>query len=410
MNTDGIEEYTCPRCKKPFTRLKRSIFKLVLGMVIIFFSIPGILIGIILVLSSDGSKTACWIFLIAPILFALFGLNCLLGKFCPNCGSKVSGRYIAAHRGREITDTLSSGDNKEKWWAKEKELFKDKKVIIMALLILAYVILIAWRAGAVDAFVVSLFYIIGAYLIVKKKRLFEKEIITAILSDKKVIIALFLAIGILGAAGVIIPLIGSLFYIIGVFIFVYHDFPIIMLPRTGASTHGVVDELVEVEHYGDAHSMYNVYYSFEIPSGEVYLFSMDAKFEDDLNELKNKKLSYDLKDKFKEFPLSRYNPMVTKEKENEWVITDKMHVNFIVRKEGGKLNIYGKVIPANTNLSKSSFASLMQGQPVSVLYDQNHPEINRLADYQQSWLSKYFTMIFSLMFCGIGVLILYFCV
>ena len=219
---------------------------------------------------------------------------------------------------------------------------------------------------------------------------------------------LFLAIGILETAGVIIPLFGSLFFIIGLFIFVYHDLPIIMLPRTGASTHGVVDELIEVEHYGDAHSMYNVYYSFEIPSGEVYLFSMDAKFEDDLNELKNKKLSYDLKDKFKEFPLSRYNPMVIKEKENEWVITDKMRINFIVRKEDGKLNIYGKVIPAETQLSRSSFASLVQGQTVRVLYMPNNPKVNRLADYQQSWLSKYFTMIFSLMFCVVGVLIVYF--
>ena len=133
-----------------------------------------------------------------------------------------------------------------------------------------------------------------------------------------------------------------------------------------------------------------------------------AKFEDDLNELKNKKLSYDLKDKFKKIPLSRYNPMVIKEKENEWVITDKMHINFIVRKEDGKLNIYGKVIPAETQLSRSSFASLVQGQTVRVLYMPNNPKVNRLADYQQSWLSKYFTMIFSLMFCVVGVLIVYF--
>lgn len=98
MNTAGIKGYTCPKCKKPFTRLERSTFSVVLGVVIIFFSIPGILFGILFVLAPDGSEIAKWIFLIAPTLFALYGLNCMRGKLCPNCGirlRKVGDMYIA---------------------------------------------------------------------------------------------------------------------------------------------------------------------------------------------------------------------------------------------------------------------------------------------------------------------------
>lgn len=94
MNTVGIKEYTCPKCKKPFTRLERSTFSVVLGVVIIFFSIPGILFGIFIFWAPDGSEIAKWIFLIAPTLFALYGLNCMRGKLCPNCGSKVDYMHI----------------------------------------------------------------------------------------------------------------------------------------------------------------------------------------------------------------------------------------------------------------------------------------------------------------------------
>ena len=100
MNTTGMKEYTCPRCKKPFTWLERSSLSVVLGVVIIFFSIPGILFGIlfVFVLFSGGSEIVRWIFLIAPILFALYGLTCIRGKFCPNCGiklRKVGDMYVA---------------------------------------------------------------------------------------------------------------------------------------------------------------------------------------------------------------------------------------------------------------------------------------------------------------------------
>lgn len=68
----------------------------------------------------------------------------------------------------------------------------------------------------------------------------------------------------------------------------------------------------------------------------LHLFNIDAKFEDDLN---NGIISGELKDKFKnkDFSLSEI-AIVTKEKENEWVITDKE--KFIFRKEDGQLKIY----------------------------------------------------------------------
>lgn len=69
---------------------------------------------------------------------------------------------------------------------------------------------------------------------------------------------------------------------------------------------------------------------------ERYLFSMDAKLEDDLNE---SIITENLKDIFKTkgFPLYG-NTTITKERENKWVITDEE--KFIIKKEDGKLNIY----------------------------------------------------------------------
>jgi len=72
------------------------------------------------------------------------------------------------------------------------------------------------------------------------------------------------------------------------------------------------------------------------PEGEgAYLFSMDARLEEDLNK---GIISEKLKEAFeaKEFPLSD-NANIRKRKENEWVIADKE--KFIVRKEE-ELNIY----------------------------------------------------------------------
>ena len=67
-----------------------------------------------------------------------------------------------------------------------------------------------------------------------------------------------------------------------------------------------------------------------------YLFRLNAELEDDLN---NSVISVGLKNSFKtaEFELSE-NASVRKEKENEWVITDKE--KFIVRKEDNALNVY----------------------------------------------------------------------
>ena len=70
-----------------------------------------------------------------------------------------------------------------------------------------------------------------------------------------------------------------------------------------------------------------------------YLFSIEEEFEDDLN---NGIVSEKLKDMFKTkgFLLSE-NAMVTKEKDDKWVITDGEKI-YIVKKEDGKLNIYNK--------------------------------------------------------------------
>lgn len=69
----------------------------------------------------------------------------------------------------------------------------------------------------------------------------------------------------------------------------------------------------------------------------IYWFSIDAEFEDDMNE---SSISEKMKNIFKAkgFAVSG-NASVTKEKENKWVITDE-EKNFIVRNEYGMLNIY----------------------------------------------------------------------
>jgi len=76
---------------------------------------------------------------------------------------------------------------------------------------------------------------------------------------------------------------------------------------------------------------------------ELCLFSIDARFEDDL---KRSFISEELKNIFKanRFPLSD-NATITKGKENEWVLADKE--KFIVIKEGEKLNIYLKCNEGN---------------------------------------------------------------
>jgi hypothetical protein len=77
---------------------------------------------------------------------------------------------------------------------------------------------------------------------------------------------------------------------------------------------------------------------------EKYLFSMSLKLENDLNK---GSISKDLKDVFKTeaLPLSE-NATIAKQKKDEWIdewiITDKE--KSVIRKEGGKLNIYGNKI------------------------------------------------------------------
>ena len=81
---------------------------------------------------------------------------------------------------------------------------------------------------------------------------------------------------------------------------------------------------------------------------DYYLFSIpvntDERLEDDLNY----GITENLKNifKIKRFPLFN-NATITKEKENEWVITDEE--KFIVRKEGEKLNIHKKFLEDSLN-------------------------------------------------------------
>lgn len=71
-----------------------------------------------------------------------------------------------------------------------------------------------------------------------------------------------------------------------------------------------------------------------------YLFSIDVEFEDDLNK---GIISEKLKDKFKTavYSLSE-KAVVTKEKDDKWMITDS-EKSYIVKKEEGKLNIYDHI-------------------------------------------------------------------
>ena len=88
---------------------------------------------------------------------------------------------------------------------------------------------------------------------------------------------------------------------------------------------------------------YSVDYSHPQPELEQelkdvrYLFSIDAEFEDDLN---NGIITEQLRDKFKNegFPIDE-NDEVTKENGDNWEITDREKI-YIVKKEEGKLNIY----------------------------------------------------------------------
>jgi ABC-type multidrug transport system ATPase subunit len=98
---------------------------------------------------------------------------------------------------------------------------------------------------------------------------------------------------------------------------------------------------------------------------ELYLFSIDAEFEDNSN---NGIIAKKLRNKFKieSFPISA-NAKVTKENDDKWAITDGEKI-YIVKKEEGKLNIYkesiGKVpvlaIPDMRLVDKSTCEEVIQ--------------------------------------------------
>ena len=93
--------------------------------------------------------------------------------------------------------------------------------------------------------------------------------------------------------------------------------------------------------------------TYEIKNQDLYLFSIDAKIENDLNK---NIIAEKLKDMFRTegFPLSD-NAIVTKNEENGWVITDEE--KFIVIKEYGVLSIYKKPFisdECNEHLNKAA--------------------------------------------------------
>ncbi|MEA3357405.1 MAG: hypothetical protein U9Q67_03125, partial [Patescibacteria group bacterium] len=103
---------------------------------------------------------------------------------------------------------------------------------------------------------------------------------------------------------------------------------------------------------------------------ESFVFSIDAKFE---NDLKKSKLSKELKDEFKTkgFPLSKSeNATVTKKNDDEWewVIIDGEKI-YIVKSEERKLNFYiyqdsGRVI--RENASFIAIAPFASGSPFEI--------------------------------------------
>ena len=101
---------------------------------------------------------------------------------------------------------------------------------------------------------------------------------------------------------------------------------------------------------------------------EEELFSIDAKFEGGLNQ---NIISEDLQEVFKTkgFPLPE-NVAVTKEKENEWAITNEE--DFIVKKESGKLKIYRKIKYGTELTDKVRFSRYTQhGEVVRILKSQD---------------------------------------
>jgi hypothetical protein len=92
----------------------------------------------------------------------------------------------------------------------------------------------------------------------------------------------------------------------------------------------------ELKIYGERKTLYRI----AIPKDcieEKYLFSIDAKFENDLN---NGNISPELEDIFKTkgFPIS-ISETATVTKDDKWVITYGEKI-YVVKKEDGNLNIY----------------------------------------------------------------------
>jgi hypothetical protein len=117
---------------------------------------------------------------------------------------------------------------------------------------------------------------------------------------------------------------------------------------------------------------------------KTYLFSIDMRFEEELN--KSNLISEKLEKKFKAkgYPLSK-NANIMKKRDDKWVITDEK--KFLVAKEGEKLNIYeeseefiqwindrknGKVWVLDTSIDSTIEEAISQGkETVKVIPEKN---------------------------------------
>jgi len=117
------------------------------------------------------------------------------------------------------------------------------------------------------------------------------------------------------------------------------------------------DSFEKAEKIGEEHS--------DKEPENIYLFSIDAGLEDDLNEIV---ISEILKEIFKAngYSLSSY-ATIAKGKENEWVIIDEEE-KFIIRKEFGTLNIYRNIKAIGSNIDDTYHKLMLDTLMIVAIY------------------------------------------
>ena len=121
-------------------------------------------------------------------------------------------------------------------------------------------------------------------------------------------------------------------------------------------------------------------YRYQHDEEKRYLFSIDPKFEEELN---NGILSEEPKKKFEKNGFSLPdNVAVKKEEEKEWTITDEK--KFIIIKEEGKLNIYEKSKCQYDALPNSKYCKWHAEEEGIYLQSENLTEVN----FQEAYLVK----------------------